>query len=134
MDATFTTFGIDDVCTPAGGEPLAVRVIAKRPNAIVGSGETRMHTETATFELRTSEVASPRPGDQLTFGGESFVVQGEPERRDPDRLVWTVDARASVIGLALRSVFWAAAGRILRQLRRRRPAAESSKGSSGPRR
>ena len=72
MDATFTTFGIDGVCTPAGGEPLAVRVIAKRPDAIVGSGETRMHTETATFELRTSEVASPRPRDQLTFGGESL--------------------------------------------------------------
>jgi hypothetical protein len=25
--------------------------------------------------------------------GASFVVQGEPERRDPDRLVWSLDAR-----------------------------------------
>jgi hypothetical protein len=32
------------------------------------------------------------PGDQLTVGGESFLMQGEPERRDPDRLVWTLDA------------------------------------------
>jgi ParB-like chromosome segregation protein Spo0J len=24
---------------------------------------------------------------------QTFVVQGEPERRDPDRLVWTLDVR-----------------------------------------
>ena len=25
--------------------------------------------------------------------GQTFVVQGEPERRGPDRLVWTLDVR-----------------------------------------
>ena len=89
VDATFAAFGIDAVYTPAGGEPVPVRVIARRPDTIVGFGETRIHAETATFELRASEVAKPAPGDQLTVGGETFVVQGEPERRDPDRLVWT---------------------------------------------
>jgi hypothetical protein len=43
--------------------------------------------------LRANGVASPRPDDQLTIGGETFVVQGEPERRDPDRLVWMLDAK-----------------------------------------
>jgi hypothetical protein len=43
--------------------------------------------------VRPSEVPSPRPGDQLALDGETFVVQGEPERRDPDRLVWTLDTR-----------------------------------------
>jgi hypothetical protein len=81
------------VYTPAGGEPVSVRVIARRPDTIVGFGETRIHTETATFELRASEVADPRPDDQLSVGGETFVIQGEPEWRDPDRLVWTLDAR-----------------------------------------
>jgi hypothetical protein len=52
-----------------------------------------LHAETATFEVRASDIASPRPGDQLTVGTETFVVQGEPERRDPDRLVWTLDMR-----------------------------------------
>jgi hypothetical protein len=70
-----------------------VRVIARRPDAIVGFGETRIHTETATFELRASEVANPRPGDQLTVAGDTFAIQGEPERRDPDRLVWSLDVR-----------------------------------------
>jgi hypothetical protein len=45
--------------------------------------------------VRASEIANPRPGDQLTVGGEIFVIQGEPERRDPDRLVWTVDVRSA---------------------------------------
>jgi hypothetical protein len=56
-------------------------------------GETRIHTETASFELPASEIANPRPRDQLTFGSDAFVIQGEPERRDTDRLVWTVDLR-----------------------------------------
>ena len=59
-----------------------VRVIARRPDAIIGFGETRVHAETATFEVRASEIANPRPGDQLMVGGETFVLQGEPERRD----------------------------------------------------
>ena len=90
VDGTFAVFGIDAVYTPAGGEPAPVRVIAGRPDAIVRFGEARIHAETATFELRASEVANPRQGDQLTVGAESFIVQGEPERRDPDRLVWNL--------------------------------------------
>jgi hypothetical protein len=93
VDVTFAAFGIDATYTPAGGEPVPVRVIARRPDTIVGFGETRIHVETATFELRASEVANPRPDDQFTVGGDTFVIQGEPERRDPDRLVWTLDTR-----------------------------------------
>jgi len=90
--AVDATFGIDAVYTPAGSEPVSVRVSAKRPDTIVGFGETRIHTETATSSC-ASEVANPRPSDQLTVGGETFVVQGESERRNPDRLVWTLDTR-----------------------------------------
>ena len=93
VDATFAAFGIDAVYTPAGGDPVSVRVIARRPDTIVGFGETRIHAETATFELRANEIASPRPDDQLIVDGQIFVVQGEPERRDPDRLVWNLDVR-----------------------------------------
>jgi hypothetical protein len=57
VDATFAAFGIEAVYTPAGGEPVLVRVTARRPDTIVGFGETRIHTETATFEVRASEVA-----------------------------------------------------------------------------
>jgi hypothetical protein len=95
VDATFAAFGMDAVYTPAGGDPVGVRVIARRPDTIVGFGDTRIHTETATFELRASDAANPRPGDQVAVGGDTFVIQGEPERRDPDRLVWSVDVRLS---------------------------------------
>jgi hypothetical protein len=49
-----------------------VRVIATRPDTIVGFGETCIHAETATFDLRASEVTSPHPGDQLTVAGEAL--------------------------------------------------------------
>ena len=93
VDSTFAAFAIDALCTAAGGEPVPVRVIARRPDSIVGFGDTRIHAETATFELRASEIADPHPDDQLTIGSESFVVQGEPQRRDFDRLVWNLDVR-----------------------------------------
>jgi hypothetical protein len=93
LDATFAAFGIDATYTPADGEPVSVRVIARRPDTLLGFGETRIHAETATFEVRPSEVGNPRPGDTLTVGGETFVIQREPERRDPDRLVWSLAAR-----------------------------------------
>ena len=93
VDAAFAALGTDAVYTPAGEEPVSVRVIARRPDTIVGFGDTRIHAETATFELRASEVANPRPGDQLVVDGQTFVIQGEPERRDPDRSVWSLDVR-----------------------------------------
>ena len=43
-------------------------------------------------DMRVSELSDPRPGDQLTLGDETFVIQGEP-KRDRERLVWTLDLR-----------------------------------------
>jgi hypothetical protein len=43
VDATFAAFGIDATYTPMGGDPVTVRVIARRPDTIVGFGETRIH-------------------------------------------------------------------------------------------
>jgi hypothetical protein len=70
VDATFTAFGIDALFTPAGGEPVSVRALAGRPDTIIGFGESRIHAETATFELRISDAANPRPDDQLIVDGQ----------------------------------------------------------------
>ena len=69
-----------------------MRVIAQRPDMIVRFGETRVRAD-GHVRATVSEVAIPRPADQLTVDGETFVVQGEPERRDPERLVWSLDVR-----------------------------------------
>ena len=90
VDAVFFTFGVAATFTPNGGDPIAVTIIAKRPDEVVGFGDTRIHAETATFEVRASEVANPRPGDRLQVDGQEYVIQGEP-RADRDRLVWTLD-------------------------------------------
>jgi hypothetical protein len=59
LDATFAAFGIDAVYTPAGGDPVGVRVIARRPDTIIGFGELRITPETATRQgvvLRPEDV------------------------------------------------------------------------------
>ena len=94
VDALFADPHIARAATwePADGEPLPVRVIARRADAVTDFGEARLWSETTSFDLRVSEVAEPRPGDRLVLNGETFVVQGEPVR-DRERLVWTIDVR-----------------------------------------
>ncbi len=82
----------DAVFLPAGGEPVSVRAIARRPDRVVDFGDARLHAETAILEVRVSEVPNPRPGDRIEIAHETFVIQGEPIR-DRERLVWTVDLR-----------------------------------------
>lgn len=95
LDSLFgdPTIARDALYAPTGGEAVSVRVVVRRPDEIVGFAETRIHTETTVFDVRTSEVTDPRPGDRLTLDGVDYVIQGEPERRDPDRLIWTLDVR-----------------------------------------
>ena len=84
--------GRDATYEPADGEPAAVRVIARRADAVTEFGGARLWSETTRFDLRVAEVADPRPGDRIMIDGEAFVVQGEPVR-DRERLVWTLDVR-----------------------------------------
>ena len=91
VDGCFRHLGRDAVYTPEGGEPVTVRVIAKRPDEIVGFDETRIHTATTLFDVRVSEVAEPRPSDLLSIDGEDYLVQGEPVS-DAERLIWTLEA------------------------------------------
>lgn len=81
------------IYTPVTGDgPKSVRVITRRPDEIIGLGDTRVHTESALFDVRVSEVPTPAAGDTLEVDGDIFVVQGEPVR-DRDWLIWTLDTR-----------------------------------------
>ena len=84
--------GRDATWQPAEGEPVSVRVVARRADAVTEFGDARLWSETTRLDLRVSEVADPRPGDRIIIDGEAFVVQGEPVR-DRERLVWTLEVR-----------------------------------------
>ena len=84
--------GRDAIFERADGEPVAVRVVARRADAITEFGGARLWSETTRLDLRVAEVADPRPGDRIVLDGEAFVVQGEPVR-DRERLVWTLEVR-----------------------------------------
>jgi hypothetical protein len=84
--------GRDATWEPAEGEPVSVRVVARRADAITEFGGARLWSDTTRLDIRVAEVADPRPGDRIVVDGEAFVVQGEP-LRDRERLVWTIDGR-----------------------------------------
>ena len=94
VDRLFTdpNLGREAVYQPATGQPVAVRLIARRADAITEFGGGRLWSETTRLDLRAAEVADPRPGDRIIIAGEAFVVQGEPVR-DRERLVWTIEVR-----------------------------------------
>lgn len=83
----------DATYLPVDGDIVPVRVIARRADALTEFGDARLWSETSIFDVRVSEIADPRPGDQLLVGEEAFVVQGEPVR-DRERLIWTIQARS----------------------------------------
>jgi hypothetical protein len=83
LDATFTALGIDAVYTPAGGDSMPVRVVARRPETIVGFGETRIHTETATFKLRASEVATHGPTISSSWMAKRSSSRASPSGATP---------------------------------------------------
>ena len=61
-----------------GAVDATFAAFARRPDTIVGFGETRIHTETAAFELRASEVANPRAEDHLALGGAMLPEEAAP--------------------------------------------------------
>jgi hypothetical protein len=94
VDALFADphVAADATYTPDGGSPVPVRIVLRRQDTVTDFGGAQVWSETTRADLRVAEVASPRPGDSITIGGETFVIQGEPVR-DRERLVWTVELR-----------------------------------------
>src|SRR6266511_6023531 len=94
MDTLFAdpNLACDAVYRPGGADPsIPVRVLVRWPDRVGDFGETRIASETATFDVRTSEIAKPVEGDTLEIDGVTSVIQGEPIR-DAERLIWTVEA------------------------------------------
>jgi hypothetical protein len=95
IDALFAdpNLALAAVYRSGGASPgVPVRVILRRPDQIVAYGDTRIVSETVSIDIRMSDVAAPRAADSIEADGTIYLIQGEPVR-DPERLVWTINAR-----------------------------------------
>ena len=94
VDQIYTSLGVSATYTPNGGAASTVTAIVRRPDEVVGVGETQIWTESILFEVRTSEIATPQPEDTIAYDGTTYVIDGEPTREDPSRLTWTLNMRS----------------------------------------
>jgi len=92
MDAIFAdaNMAVDAVWEATGGAPLPVRVIRKAPDELTTFGAARILSDTTLIDVRVSEMPTPKPGDTIIIGPDTFTIQGEPTR-DAERLIWTID-------------------------------------------
>lgn len=82
---------VDAVWRRAGtGTPLAVRLVAARPDDILDFGGTKLRRTPSKFQVRQAELADPNDGDTLAIGSALYRVQGPPVA-DRDRLIWSLD-------------------------------------------
>ena len=91
IDRIFTVLGEAATYSPQGGSPTSITVIPVRDTAVIELGHTSVTAGKSLFEVRVSEVATPKRDDTITFGGTVHKVAGEPMYRDPRRLIWNLD-------------------------------------------
>jgi len=92
MDAIFAdqNMAAEATWTPQGGAPMPVRVIRKAPDELTTFGAARILSDTTIVDVRVSEMPSPKPGDAIIIGADTFTIQGEA-KRDRERLIWTLE-------------------------------------------
>jgi hypothetical protein len=73
------------------GAGIAVRVVTKRPDQVVGFGDSRAILPTTLIDVRRSEVAEPASGDTVEIDGDVFEIIVTPTT-DSLGLVWTCEA------------------------------------------
>jgi hypothetical protein len=73
------------------GDGISVRVITKRPDQVVGFGDSRAVLPAALIDVRRSEVPEPASGDTVEIDGDLFEIIATPVA-DSLRLVWTCEA------------------------------------------
>ena len=91
VDSLFAKLGVAATFQPRIGMNRAVTLIPKRPDEIIGLGQSDISSEVTLFDLRINEVADPKTDDVVIYQGEEYRIIGEP-RRDIHRLIWTLEA------------------------------------------
>ena len=91
VDSLFGKFGMTAIFQPRIGSNLTVTVIPKRPDEIIGLGQSDIATEVTLFDVRVREVAEPKADDAILYNGTEYLIIGQP-RRDIHQLIWTMEA------------------------------------------
>ena len=73
------------------GSCAAVRVIRRRPDAVVEFGASRALMAPVLLDLRRTEAVAIQEGDLVVIGADTFKIIGSPAS-DPMGLVLTCDA------------------------------------------
>jgi len=73
------------------GAGVALRVIRRRPDAVVEFGASRALMATVLLDLRRTEAAAIEEGDLVVIGSETYRIVGSPAS-DPMGLVLTCEA------------------------------------------
>lgn len=90
----FFIMGVDAVYKPAGSsEEKQIKVMASRPDEVFSFQTTPVLSETSIFEIQVSDIPNPKEDDTLEFKGKTYIVQGDPQSTDPDRLIWRLNTR-----------------------------------------
>ncbi len=92
IDQLFTdpNMGADASYQSGVSAPITVRIMMKIPDTVIGFGDGQFHTSQRIFDIRTSEIQSPKVGDKITVKGITYKIQSEPQA-DRERLVWRLD-------------------------------------------
>lgn len=77
------------------GAGISVKVVTRRPDQVIGFGDSRAVLPTMLIDVRRSEVSAPATGDTVEIESEMFEVIAVPTI-DSLRLVWTCEAAAPV--------------------------------------
>jgi hypothetical protein len=73
------------------GAGIPVRVILRRPDAVVGFGDSRAVLPSVLIDVRRSDVAAPAAGDTVEIVGDVYEIIAAPVA-DSLGLVWTCEA------------------------------------------
>jgi hypothetical protein len=94
LDALFADPNIAcDALWRAGGvgDGIAARIVTRKPDQVVGFGDSRAILPTMLIDVRRSEVPDPASGDTVEIDGDAFEIIATPVA-DSVRLVWTCEA------------------------------------------
>lgn len=96
--ADFEMFGEAATYTQADGTIVSCTVIVKGAHITAEPFGTKLRRESVTVELRATEVAEPKPGEEIRIPawGQDYRIDGQPMLADAERRIWILDLKKAI--------------------------------------